>query len=95
VDAALRAEPSDTGRASALANGVAETAWVALEVLRRLAPDVVEAQRDLQAARGQLDAVLPAGLVASLHRRAASIVAAMSQQRRSSARPARHRVVRP
>jgi hypothetical protein len=93
VDAGLRAEPSDSGRAAALANGVAETAWVALEVLRRLAPDVIEGQRDFQAARGQLDAVLPAGLVESLHRRAASIVAAMALRKRPPSRPTRPRVV--
>ncbi len=93
VDAGLRAEPTDPGRAAALANGVAETAWVALEVLRRLAPDVIEGQRDMQAARGQLDAVLPAGLVESLHRRAASLVAAMAQRKRPAARPTRPRVV--
>jgi hypothetical protein len=93
VDDGLRAEPASTGRASALANGVAETAWVALEVLRRLAPDVVDGQRDLQAARTRLDAVLPADLIEGLHRRASSIVAAMGQRKRPHSRQHRPRVV--
>src|SRR6185436_15722918 len=49
-----------------VANGVAETAWVALEVLRRVAPEVVAEQRDLQTARGRLDAVLAASVIDAL-----------------------------
>ena len=86
IEAGLRAEPRDAGRAAALAHGVAETAWVALEVLRRLAPDVVAEQRDLQAARGQLDAVLPNGVLESLNRRATALAAAIANRRRPRAR---------
>jgi hypothetical protein len=86
IDTGLRAEPGDPGRSAALASGVAETAWVALEVLRRLAPDVVAAQRDLQAARGRLDAVLAASVLDALNRRAATIVAAIANRRRPRAR---------
>jgi hypothetical protein len=90
IDAGLRVEPVDAGRSAALANGVAETAWVALEVLRRLAPEVVAEQRDLQSARGQLDALLVATLRDALDRRAATIVSAITNRRRP--RP-RRRVV--
>ena len=86
IDPGLRAEPADHGRSAALANGVAETAWVALEVLRRLAPEVVAEQRDLQAARGRLDAVLAARVVEALNRRAATIVAAIANRRRPRSR---------
>jgi hypothetical protein len=86
VDAGLRVEPADHGRSAALASGVAETAWVALEVLRRLAPDAVAEQRDLQAARARLDAVLAASVLESLNRRAATIVAAIAQRRRPRTR---------
>jgi hypothetical protein len=82
----LRAESGDPGRAAALAGGVAETAWVALEVLRRLAPEVVAEQRDLQAARDRLEAVLAAGVLEALGRRAATISAAISEQRRGRGR---------
>lgn len=85
IDPGLRVEPRDPGRSAALAGGVAETAWVALEVLRRLAPDVVADQRDLQAARGRLDAVLAASAIEALNRRAASIVAAIANRRRPRA----------
>jgi hypothetical protein len=86
IDPGLRVEPVDPGRAAALAGGVAETAWVVLEVLRRLAPDVVAEQRDLQAARGRLEAVLAAGHLESLGRRAATIAAAIADQRRARGR---------
>ena len=86
VDPGLRAEPADLGRSAALANGVAETAWVAIEVLRRLAPEVVAEQRDLVAARGRLDAVLASSVLEALNRRAATIVAAIANRRRSRAR---------
>src|SRR5947207_3105485 len=36
IGAGLRAEPADAARSAALAGGVAETAWVALEALRRI-----------------------------------------------------------
>jgi hypothetical protein len=86
VDPGLRAEPADLGRAAALATGVAETAWVVIEVLRRLAPEVVAEQRDLVAARGRLDAVLAASVLEALNRRAATIVAAIASRRRPRAR---------
>jgi hypothetical protein len=86
IDAGLRAEPAQAGRAAALGGGVAETAWVALEVLRRLAPDVVAEQRDLQAARGRLEAVLAAGRLEALGRRAATLAAAIADRRRPRAR---------
>jgi hypothetical protein len=86
IDPGLRVEPADPGRAAALAGGVAETAWVVLDVLRRLAPDVVAEQRDLQAARGRLEAVLAAGHLEALGRRAATIAAAISDQRRARGR---------
>lgn len=85
IDPGLRVEPRAAGRAAALANGVAETAWVALEVLRRLAPELVAEQRDLQSARARLDAVLAAGAIEALDRRAASIVAAIANRRRPRA----------
>lgn len=90
IDPGLRAEPADLGRSAALANGVAETAWVAIEVLRRVAPEVVADQRDLVAARGRLDAVLAASVLEALNRRAATIVAAIASRRR---RRTRRRVV--
>jgi hypothetical protein len=86
IDPGLRVEPADAGRAAALAGGVAETAWVVLDVLRRLAPDVVAEQRDLQTARGRLEAVLAAGQLEALGRRAATIAAAISDQRRARGR---------
>jgi hypothetical protein len=86
IDPGLRLEPADPGRAATLANGAAETAWVVLEVLRRLAPEVVSEQRDLQAARAQLDGVLSAGLLEALDRRATTIVAAIANRRRPRAR---------
>jgi hypothetical protein len=86
VDPGLRLEPGSAGRAAGLAGGVAETAWVALEVLRRLAPDVVGDQRDLQAARAKLEAVLSATTLEALGRRAATIAAAISDRRRSQGR---------
>lgn len=86
IDPGLRVESGDPGRAAALAGGVAETAWVALEVLRRLAPEVVAEQRDLQAARGRLEAVLAVSTLEALGRRAATISAAISDQRRSKGR---------
>ena len=85
IDPGLRVEPRDAGRSAALAGGVAETAWVALEVLRRIAPEVVAEQRDLQAARGRLDGVLAASTIDALNRRAASIVAAIANRRRPRA----------
>lgn len=93
VDAGLRVEPTDVGRAAGLANGVAETAWAALEVLRRLAPDAFDAQRDLVAARLQLDGTLPLATQEALQRRAASIVAALGQRRRPPTRAVRRGVV--
>jgi hypothetical protein len=86
VDPGLRAEPSHPGRAAALAGSVAETAWIALDVLRRLSPEVVREQRDLQSARDQLDAVLTASRREALDRRAATIVAAIVSQRRPRGR---------
>jgi hypothetical protein len=82
----LRAEPASTGRAAAVSASVAETAWVALEVLRRLAPDVVGEQRDLRAARGSLEAVLGAGALEALGRRAATIAVAIADRRRARGR---------
>jgi hypothetical protein len=86
VEPGVRLEPGSAGRAAGLAGGVAETAWVALEVLRRLAPDVVGDQRDLQAARAKLEAVLSAAALEVLGRRAATIAAAISDRRRSHGR---------
>jgi hypothetical protein len=86
VDPGLRAEPADLGRSAAMASGVAETAWMAIEVLRRLAPDVVAEQRDLVAARGRLDAVLASSVLEALNRRAAAIVAAIVNRRRPRTR---------
>jgi hypothetical protein len=86
VEPAVRLEPASPGRAAGLASGVAETAWVALEVLRRLAPEVVGEQRDLQAARARLEAVLSAAALESLGRRAATIAAAISDRRRTQGR---------
>lgn len=86
VDPGLRAEPAGDGRAAALAGGVAEAAWVALDVLRRLAPAAVEGQRDLQAARRTLDAALPAATVETLERRAATIAAAIADARAAGQR---------
>jgi hypothetical protein len=86
IEPGLRAEPTDAGRSAALAGGTAETAWVALEVLRRIAPEVVSEQRDLQAARAQLEAVLAAGLLEMLSRRAAAIAAAIANRRQPRTR---------
>jgi hypothetical protein len=86
IDPGLRVESRDAGRSAGLANGVAETAWLALEVLRRLAPEVVGEQRDLQAARGRLDGVLGASVIEALNRRAATIVTAIANRRRPRAR---------
>jgi hypothetical protein len=91
VEPGLRAEPSRPGRAAALADGVAETAFVALEVLRRLAPEIVAEQRDLQAARSRIEAALSPAQLELLHRRAASIAAAIAERRRPGSR--RRRVV--
>jgi hypothetical protein len=86
IDPGVRAEPANPGRAAALSGSVAETAWVALEVLRRLAPDVVAEQRDLQTARSRLDAVLAARVLEALDRRATTIVAVIANRRRPRTR---------
>jgi hypothetical protein len=86
IDRGLRVEPSDAGRSAALANGAVETAWVALEVLRRIAPEVVAEQRDLETARRRLDAVLGARVLEALDRRATSIMASIANRRRSGSR---------
>ncbi|HZO27389.1 MAG TPA: hypothetical protein VFH48_15520 [Chloroflexota bacterium] len=85
IDPGLRVEPRDPGRSAALANGIAESAWVALEVLRRMAPEAIAEQRDLQSARSRLDAVLAASVIEALNHRAASIVAAIANRRRPRA----------
>ena len=86
IDPGLRVEARDIGRSAGLASGVAATAWVALEVLRRLAPEAVAEQRDLQSARARLDAVLGASVIEALSRRAAAIVTAIANRRRPRAR---------
>lgn len=91
IEPSLRAEPGRPSRAASLAGGVAETAWIALEILRRLAPDVVMDQRDLRAASARLDAVLSPSQIETLQRRAATIAAAISERR--SSRPRRRRAL--
>jgi hypothetical protein len=85
VEPGLRAEPASTGRSAAMGSGTVEAAWVALEVLRRLAPDMAQPP-DLEAARRRLEAVLGQRALDALDRRATSFVAALANQRRSRAR---------
>ncbi|MFN8637368.1 MAG: hypothetical protein U0893_26250 [Chloroflexota bacterium] len=89
VEPGVRAEPTRPGQAASLADGVAETAWVALEVLRRLAPDVVADRRDLRAASGRIESVLSPRQLEALERRATTIAAAIADRRRPRKRATR------
>ena len=90
IDPGVRAEPAQLGRAAALSGSAAEAAWIGLEIARRLAPELVDGQRDLTTARLQLEAIFSAARLEALGRRVASIMATASD--RKQARP-RRRVV--
>jgi hypothetical protein len=85
VEPGLRAEPASASRSAAMGSGTVEAAWVALEVLRRLTPEVAQPP-DLEAARRRLAAALGQRALDALDRRATSFVAALANQRRSRAR---------
>jgi hypothetical protein len=85
VEPGLRTEPTSAGRSAVLGNGTIEAAWVALEVLRRLAPDMAQ-PADLESARRRLEVSLGPRALNALDRRATSFVAALANQRRSRSR---------
>jgi hypothetical protein len=91
VDPALRLGTGRPGQAASLGDGVAEAAWVALDTLRRLAPDAFSAQRDLTAALSSLEAVLPAATLEVLERRARTVAALAADRRGASGRPGRRK----
>jgi hypothetical protein len=86
IDPGLRAEPTHAGRAAALSGSAAEAAWIGLEIARRLAPEIVDGQRDLSAARQQLEAIFSEARLEALGRRVASIVSAASDRKKPRAR---------
>jgi hypothetical protein len=90
IDPGVRAEPAQVGRAAALSGSAAEAAWIGLEISRRLAPELVDVQRDLTNARLQLEAIFSAARLEVLGRRVASIMAIASD--RKQARPRRRMV---
>jgi hypothetical protein len=92
VEPGLRAEPASAAGSAAMGSGTVEAAWIALEVLRRLAPDMAQPP-DLEAARRRLEAALGQRALDALDRRATSFVAALANQRRSRSRGRASRVV--
>jgi hypothetical protein len=86
VDPALRVEPRRPGQAAALGGGVTESAWVALDVLRRLGAEAIADQRDLAAAQRALEASLSTQALETLERRARTIAALVSERRGNSQR---------
>lgn len=86
IDPGVRAEPSHAGRAAALSGSAAEAAWIGMEIARRLAPEIIDGQRDLTAARLQLEAIFSAARLETLERRVASIMALSGERKRPVSR---------
>ena len=57
-----------------------------MEIARRLAPEIVDSQRDLAAARLQLEAIFSAARLEALGRRVASIMATSGERKRPVSR---------
>ncbi|MCC7372102.1 MAG: helicase-associated domain-containing protein [Chloroflexi bacterium] len=86
IDPGIRAEPAQPGRAAALSGSAAEAAWMGLEIARRVAPEVVDGQRDLTATRLQLEAVLSVARLEALGRRVTSILATAADRKKARTR---------
>ena len=93
VDASLRVEPRRLAPAAALGDGVAEVAWIALDVLGRLTADALADQRDLIRAKRVLEGALSAQTLETLERRARTLTALIAERRDARRKPTRRRGV--